>query len=109
MIVDDFQNVCYLDHAVSLLKNQSVRMNKIDRILSFPVLRKRMTPSDAELYHHLNRIRGRDLIYALMDLRGHLQSVLSLCSIGIRTKPFDPLVLVRDIQPETSNNNLPLR
>ena len=109
MIIDYFQNVCYLDFIAILLEHQSVRMNQIHRVLPFPILRKWMTPSDMELYHHLNSICSINFIYTLMYFLGHFSTVGSLCSFGIRTNLFDFVVLVRDIQTIISLSDLPLR
>lgn len=56
MIIDNFQNVSYLDLVAILLEYQPVRMYQIHRVLPFPILRKGMTSSDMELYHHLNSV-----------------------------------------------------
>ena len=109
MIIDYFQNVCYLDLVAILLEYQSVRMNQIHRVLPFSILRKWMTSSDMELYHHLNSICCTNFIYTLMYFIGHFSTVGSLCSFGIRTNLFDFVVLVRDIQTVTSLSDLPLR
>ena len=109
MIIDYFQNVCYLDFVAIFLEYQSVRMNQIHCVLSFSILRKRMASSDMELYHHLNSVRSIHFIYTLMYFIGHLSTVSSLCSFGIRTNLFDFLILVRDIQTNTSLSDLPLR
>jgi hypothetical protein len=109
MIIDYFQNVCYLDFVTILLEYQSVRMNQIHRVLPFPILRKWMTSSDMELNHHLYSICGTNFIDTLMYFIGHFSTVGSLCSFGIRTNLFDFVVLVRDIQTITSLSDLPLR
>ncbi|WP_289773705.1 hypothetical protein [Phocaeicola sartorii] len=109
MIIDYFQNICYLDFVAILLEYQSVRMNQIHRILSFPILGKGMTSSNVELDHHFNSVCRANFIYTLMYFIGHFSAVGSLCSFGIRTNLFDFVVLVRDIQTITSLSDLPLR
>ena len=109
MIINYFQNISYLDFVTIFLKHQSVRMNQIHRVLAFSILCKRMTPSDMELYHHLNSICSINFIYALMYFIGHFSTVGSLRSFGIRTNFPDFVVLVRNIQAITSIIDLPLR
>lgn len=109
MIIDYFQNVRYLDFVAILFEFQSVRMNQIHRVLSFPILCKRMTSSNMELNHHFNRVCRANFIYTLMYFIGHFSTVGSLCSFGIRTNLFDFVVFVRNIQTITSLSDLPLR
>ncbi len=109
MIIDNLQNISYLDFVAFLLEYQSVRMNQIHRVLSFPILCKRMTSSNMELNHHFNGVCRANFIYTLMYFIGHFSTVGSLCSFGIRTNLFDFVVLVRDIQTVTSLSDLPLR
>ena len=109
MIIDYFQNVRYLNFVAILLEYQSVRMNQIHRVLSFPILRKRMTSSNMELNHHFNSVCRANFIYTLMYFFGHFSTVGSLCNFGIRTNFFDFVVFVRDIQTITSLSDLPLR
>ena len=102
MIVNDFQNMRYLNLISVLLEYQSVRMNQIHRILPFPVLYQRMTPANMKPNHHLHSIRCSDFIYTQMKLFRQIFAICSLCCFGIRTNFFNFLIFVRDIQVITS-------
>ncbi len=61
-----------------------------------------MTSANMKLYHHFHCICSSYFIYTLMYLNGHIFTVCSLCSLGIRTYLSNLLASVRDIQPITS-------
>ena len=79
MIVNDLNNIRNLNLSTLFFKHQALGVNKIYRILAFPVSLKRVAASDFKSYHFFNSSSSTYLIDAKLYFFGHLIAIFFLC------------------------------